>query len=88
MGGGPGEISMDNRYSFKMYPRIDKVFTHKKSLNYDLMRTKIMKEREYGPWTNFMIWFAFGLVGILMGFVASIMVLMEDNLTELKRDIT
>ena len=49
MAGGAGEPIMDNRFSFKIYPRKDKVFTHKKSLNFDLMRTKVMKEREYGP---------------------------------------
>jgi hypothetical protein len=47
-----------------------------------------MKERVHGPWTNFMHWTAFGLVGVMMGFVASIMVLLEDNLTEFKRDVT
>jgi len=34
------------------------------------------------------VWFAFGLVGIIMGFVASLMVLLEDNLTEFKRNTT
>ena len=77
---------MDSRYSFRIYPRIDKVFTHKKSLNFDLMRTKIMKHRPDSSWEVFMSWVAYALAGILTGFTASIMVFIEDNLTDLKRN--
>jgi len=86
MAGGGGEVAMDNRASFKIYPRIDKVYTHKSSLNFDLMKTSIMKYRPHDKWTNFCHWFAFSLVGILTGFTASLMVLMEDNLTAFKKD--
>ena len=41
MAGGAGEIGMDNRKSFKIYPRIDKIYTHKSSFNYDLLRAKV-----------------------------------------------
>ena len=46
--GGPGvlnEVSMDPRNSAKVYPRRDTVYTHKKALDFDLLRSKVMVER-------------------------------------------
>ena len=79
-GGGP-VIAMDNRYSFKQYPRVDKVFLSKKSLNFDLMKSKVMIERKENACTNFMTWLAYGLTGIGTGFVASLMVWLEETST-------
>jgi chloride channel 7 len=88
MGGGPGEVAMDNRKSFKIYPRIDKVYTHKTSLNFDLMRTSIMKYRPDNKWVDFSTWLAFAIVGIGTGFTTSLMVWAEDHLTDFKKTQT
>lgn len=61
------------------------MYTHKSSMNYDLMRTSIMKYREKSPWANFFNWLAFVLIGVLTGFTASLMVLLEDNVTSFKK---
>jgi hypothetical protein len=91
MGGGPGDVAMDNRFSFKIYPRPDTVHKKKVSLNYDLMRTRIMRYRninEKGKKEVICTWLVYALTGCVIGFVASIMVWCEDQLTELKRDTT
>jgi chloride channel 7 len=44
-----------------------------------------MKYRESSKWDNFFTWLAFSLIGIGTGFVASLMVLMEDNVTKWKK---
>ena len=88
MGGGAGEVAMDNRGSFKIYPRIDQVYTHKTSFNYDLMRAKVFRFRKENYSANFMHWLAFVIVGTFMGFTASIIVFIEDSLTEFMRDTT
>jgi H+/Cl- antiporter ClcA len=77
---------MDNRRSFKIYPRIDKIYTHKSSFNYDLLRSKVFRYRKETYFTNSMQWLAFVITGIFMGFTASIIVFIEDHLTEFKRD--
>ena len=41
-----------------------------------------MDDRKSTEWTNLMVWIAFGLVGLLTGFTASMMVWVEDNLTD------
>ena len=90
MAGGPNDIAMDNRFSFKMYPRKDTVYTHKKSLNYDLMRSKIMRYRDAKKTQKQVVctWWVYGIVGIITGLTASMMVWCEDKLTFVKRDLT
>jgi hypothetical protein len=80
MAGGPGDVSMDNRFSFKIYPRKDTVHTKKMSLNYDLMRTRIMRYRgsEKGAKQVICSWVVYAMTGWVIGFVASIMVWCED----------
>ena len=79
---------MDPRFSAKQYPRRDNVFKTKKSLNFDLVKTKVFMERKPGKCIVFMEWVAFGIIGVLVGFVASIMSYIEEGLTEWKRDTT
>lgn len=79
---------MDNRKSFKIYPRIDKIYTHKTSFNYDLLRARVFRFRKQSYWSNSMQWMAFVITGTFMGFTASLIVFIEDHLTEFKRDYT
>ena len=41
----PYLLGMEPRYSLKVYPRLDKLYTTKGSLNFDLIRTKIFRDR-------------------------------------------
>ena len=56
---------MNPRVSLKIYPRPDVYFKNKHSLNFDLMRTKIMMDR--GGSTRGSIWFAHVVCGFIMG---------------------
>lgn len=77
---------MDPRFSVKIYPRVDKVFTHKKSLNYDLVRSKIYIDRHKTKCIAFLEWCCYGLCGLFTGFTASIMEFLEGKLTSFKKD--
>jgi chloride channel 7 len=61
-------------------------FTHKSSFNYDLLRAKVFRWRKETYWTNSMQWIAFVILGVFMGFTASIIVFIEEHLTDFKRD--
>ena len=56
---------MNPRVSLNIYPRPDVYFKNKHSLNFDLMRTKIMMDR--GGSTRGSIWFAHVVCGFIMG---------------------
>lgn len=77
---------MDPRFSNKVYPRRDNIFQHKKSLNFDLVRSKIYIERERSHSIILMEWLAFGLVGVLTGLTASIMSNLEEKITIFRRN--
>lgn len=66
-------VSMDPRMSQKIYPRRDNIFQHKKSLDFDLIRSKIMVSRQKDRCQVFMEWIAYSLVGVLTGLTAAIM---------------
>lgn len=85
---GGAEVGMDPRFSQKVYPRRDNIFLHKKSLNFDLVRTKIFVERERPTSVILMEWAAFALIGILTGFTAAIMSNLEEMITTFRRNNT
>ena len=66
-------VSMDPRMSQKIYPRRDNIFQHKKSLDFDLIRSKIMVSRQKDRCQIMMEWVAYALVGLLTGLTAAIM---------------
>ena len=41
--GDENPITMDPRFSAKVYPRKDNIFQHKKSLNFDLIRSSTLQ---------------------------------------------
>lgn len=76
---------MDARWSAKIYPRRDTVYKSKKSLNYDLVKTKIFRERPKTKCLVFVDWIPYWIVGILVGFTASIMSYIEEGTTDWKK---
>ena len=66
-------VSMDPRMSQKIYPRRDNIFQHKKSLDFDMIRSKVMVSRRKDKCQTFMEWIAYALVGVLTGLTAAIM---------------
>ena len=81
-------VLMDPRSSLKKYPREDNAFKQKGSLNFDLLRTKIFREREKPRFYEGQLYLALMLLGFLTGFVASLMALGEDLLFGVKVNLT
>ena len=76
---------MDSRFSAKVYPRKDNVYKGKKSLNFDLIRSKVFTERVHDNKDKFMEWIAFALVGAFTGLTAAIMSNLEETITTFRR---
>lgn len=60
----------------------------KKSLNFDLMRTKIYIERGRNATVVLMEWVAFAITGVLTGLTAAIMTYIEEHLTDFRKETT
>lgn len=71
-------VGMDPRKSFQSYPRKDNIYTHKSSLNFDMMRSRIFEDRNVKA-TEAYIWIAHALIGFLVGTIAFFLTLLEDN---------
>ena len=61
-----GNEMMAARQTVGMYPRIDTFFKKKHSLDFDLMKTKIMQERKSN---ENVLWIAHIICGLFMGFI-------------------
>ncbi len=79
-------VTMDPRFSAKVYPRKDNIFQHKKSLDFDSMRSKIFVERSKDKYDIIMEWAAFMIIGVLTGLTAAIMSNIEEKITEFRRN--
>ena len=73
---------MNIRSTMKIYPRPDTYYRNKSSLDFDMMKTKIMEERSGSGKESMILWIAHVVVGIGMGTIAFMMTLVEDKLTE------
>eukprot|EP00352_Strombidinopsis_acuminata_P006792 CAMPEP_0176362974 /NCGR_PEP_ID=MMETSP0126-20121128/18792_1 /TAXON_ID=141414 ORGANISM="Strombidinopsis acuminatum, Strain SPMC142" /NCGR_SAMPLE_ID=MMETSP0126 /ASSEMBLY_ACC=CAM_ASM_000229 /LENGTH=337 /DNA_ID=CAMNT_0017719083 /DNA_START=34 /DNA_END=1044 /DNA_ORIENTATION=+ len=82
------DVPMSPFRSFGSYPRHDNVYKHKKSLNYDSMRSKIMKERPNSRWVYWAEWFAYICLAVALSLVASFVEYMEDAITDYKKNKT
>ena len=79
-------VSMDPRFSQKVYPRKDNIYTHKKSLDFDKIRSKIYIDRKR-DWCDMITeWGAFVIIGFLTGLTAAIMSDIEEKITEIRRN--
>ena len=79
---------MNPRNTLKMYPRPDTYYRNKASLDFDMMRTKIMVERKGSTSESIAIWGAHILCGFVMGVVSFLLSLAEDQLTLMRCGIT
>lgn len=61
---------MDMRSSQMIFPRPMGAFSKHTSLNFDMMRAKIYLGKEESE-NNLFNWIAYGLTGLLMGFIAA-----------------
>ena len=84
--GDEAPVMMDPRFSLKTYPRKDNIFQHKKSLDFDLIRTKVYVERKRDGCEIFMEWVAFSIIGVLTGLTAAIMSNLEEKITIFRRN--
>ena len=72
---------MNPRSTMKIYPRPDTYYRNKHSLDFDMMRTKVMVERKGSSIEGATTWVAHAVVGIAMGVLAFLLSLAEDELT-------
>ena len=69
---------MNPRATLKIYPSPDTYYKNKASLDFDMMRTKIMVERKGSSIESIAIWGAHILCGFVMGIIAFLLSLAED----------
>ena len=84
--GSEAPVSMDPRFSNKVYPRKDNIFTHKKSLDFDKFKSRIFVHRKRDACDIIAEWMVFVIIGLLTGLTAAIMSNIEENITEFRRD--
>jgi H+/Cl- antiporter ClcA len=76
---------MHPKHSFHQYPRPDNVYTHKSSLNFDMMRAKIFENRK-GVHMDFYVWVAHVILGFTTGAIAWFLSTFEDFFVEKRRE--
>ena len=86
--GGEKDVSMNPLKSPRVYPRTDNVYKHKKSLNYDAMRTKIMIERPKRRWQASEEWIAYFFLAFGVASLSSFIEWMEHSLVHYKKHHT
>jgi chloride channel 7 len=79
---------MDPRGSFHTYPRVDKLYKQRGSLNFDIVRTRIFKDWSEPMNHDLMIYFIYALIGISTGLIAVFITGAEDEFAKLKARIT
>ena len=70
------------------FPRKDYAYMKDRSLNFDLLRTKIWKDRYKSLVVKFMEWSAYAIVGLSVGLVAAMMTDIEHHLIHFRREYT
>ena len=76
---------MDALLSLREYPREDTAFRLKKSVNFQMIHTKIFDERRHkGLDESIQLWLAHGVLGVFVAFIAFLMHLCEDELIEFR----
>ena len=80
-------IGMDPRSSLLEYPRLDSQYRTRGSLNFDLIRTKIYKERARTPNHDIMIYFIYTLIGIATGILTWCINAFTNEFTILKNQL-
>lgn len=83
-----GLRQMDPRGSFHVYPRADKAYTDRGSLNFDIVRTKIFKKQAEPINHEAMVYFLYILIGVATGLITVFITAAEDEFAKLKARIT
>ena len=78
---------MHPRHTFRVYPRPDNAFASHSSLNFDMMRSKIMLDRPHkklneGLW----VWVAHALTGMFVGTITFLLTLCEDKSVSFRKN--
>jgi chloride channel 7 len=79
---------MDPRMSMKLYPRPDTLYKKKSSLNFDLMRAKVFVERKRNKCVPWLQLIALMVIGLIIGFIASVMEYVSNFLINTKVSYT
>ena len=80
--------SADSSYHKSIsFPRKDWEYMKNRSLNFDLLRTKIFNDREKSQFMKFMVWSAYALIGLLVGLTAACMTNIEHHLLQVRRNV-
>jgi chloride channel 7 len=77
---------MNVRATMEMYPRQDTYYRQKHSLDFDMMRSKIMIERPDNGQENIALWGAHVLCGVLIGVLAFMLTWLEDEITKYRAE--
>lgn len=70
--------------SFRIYPRIDKDFKKKNSLDFDIARSLVNKQRPKGTNVTLLFWLNVGLAGIGIGIVTFLLDILCEGLAEFR----
>ena len=81
-------IGMDPRLSISVYPRPDTQYKNKGSLNFDIIRTKIFKERPLPKHHDLMVYSIYAMIAFATGLLAILINGAEDEFSRLKAKIT
>jgi chloride channel 7 len=79
---------MNPRATMKIYPRPDNYFKKKHSLDFDMMRTKVMLQRKGSGFDGTMLWVSHIMCGVMMGFLAFMLTFCEDEITKWRAHTT
>ena len=77
---------MNVRATMQLYPRPDTYYKNKHSLDFDMMRSKIMIERGGEGSENLALWLAHGVCGALIGVLAFMLTWLEDEITKFRSE--
>lgn len=77
-------MNMNPRKSLKIYPRLDKGFKAKKSLNFDMMKSLLFIERGDPDQAKLMRWISYFAIGFITGLIAFLMEIVEEYAVELR----
>jgi hypothetical protein len=74
--------------SLGIYPRADKEYTKKNSLDFEMNNSNIFLNRKTGICYRLSSWIAFLIVGVLMGIVAFVIDILAEGLVLSKWQVT
>lgn len=75
-------MNMNPRKSLKIYPRLDKGFKVKKSLNFDMMKSNVFIARGDPDQAKLWRWISYFIIGFITGLIAFLMEITEEYMVE------